>query len=256
MRKLLATLLVSASTLILAAAPAAANHSWGNYHWARQTPTFSLRLADHMTNGSGPYAWKPKLLNASSDWSQSSVLDTNIFGSTITKNCKAVSRQVDVCNGRYGYNGWLGIAQIWISGSHITAGTVKANDTYLANTTRYKDPARQHVLCQEVGHTLGLDHQDESGADLDTCMDYSDKLDNPHPNAHDYQQLETIYKSHTDSTTTATSSTATSGAKGRVKRVKHDLYVEDFGNGNKRFVWVHWKDKAASEAAPKDRTPE
>ena len=30
----------------------------------------------------------------------------------------------------------------------------------------------QHVICQEIGHTFGLDHQSETGASLNTCMDY------------------------------------------------------------------------------------
>ena len=59
-------------------------------------------------------------------------------------------------------------------------------------------------MCQEVGHTLGLDHQDEAfdNPNLGTCMDYtSDPTSNQHPNAHDYEQLEIIY-AHLDSITT------------------------------------------------------
>lgn len=51
------------------------------------------------------------------------------------------------------------------------------------------------MMCQEIGHDFGLDHQDESGADLNTCMDYSDALDNPSPNNHDYQQLQVDLRS-------------------------------------------------------------
>ncbi len=50
-------------------------------------------------------------------------------------------------------------------------------------------------MCQEVGHTLGLDHQDEvfDNPNLETCMDYTnDPSTNQHPNAHDYDQLATI----------------------------------------------------------------
>ena len=59
-------------------------------------------------------------------------------------------------------------------------------------------------MCQEVGHTFGLDHQDENfnNANLGTCMDYTnDPSTNQHPNKHDYDELITIY-SHLDSTTT------------------------------------------------------
>jgi hypothetical protein len=255
-RKLFPTLVACGVLMAVSAAPAAASHSWGSYHWARSTNTFTLQVGDRMTSN-----WDDLLRtnsdSVSADWTSSSVLDTNFLTNlTATKNCKAVTGRVEACNGNYGYNGWLGLAQIWVSGSHITAGTAKANDTYLSSP-RYNDTADQHVLCQEVGHTFGLGHQDESGADLNTCTDYANALDNPHPNAHDYEQLETIYK-HLDSTTTVKSfsSTSPTRSKGRVKRLKPDLYVEDFGNGQKRLVWVHWKDKAASEAAPNNRIPE
>ena len=71
------------------------------------------------------------------------------------------------------------------------------------------------VVCQEVGHTFGLDHQDEnfSNPNLGTCMDYtSNPVSNQHPNDHDYAMLASIY-SHADSTTTAGQATA-SGRSG------------------------------------------
>ena len=60
------------------------------------------------------------------------------------------------------------------------------------------------MSCQEVGHTLGLDHEDENfnNANLGTCMGYTKSPStNQHPNKHDYDQLLSIY-SHltTDST--------------------------------------------------------
>ena len=56
------------------------------------------------------------------------------------------------------------------------------------------------VSCQEGGHTLGLDHQDENfnNANLGTCMDYTkNPSTNQHPNKHDYDQLLSTY-SHFD----------------------------------------------------------
>lgn len=52
------------------------------------------------------------------------------------------------------------------------------------------------------------------------------------------------------------STSAASGNKGQLKRIKDDVYVEDLGQGKKRFVFVLWKDEAASDAAPSDRVPE
>jgi hypothetical protein len=198
--RLLAALIVTVS---LAGFPslALATHSWGGYHWARTSNPFTLKVGDNV-NGS----WDSALNGAVSDWSQSTVLDlAKVAGGTRPKPCKATLGRVEVCNASYGNTGWLGVAQIWITDStHITQGVVKLNDTYF-NTSTYNTPAwRNLVTCQEVGHTFGLDHQDENfnNANLGTCMDYTnDPSTNQHPNKHDYDELVIIY-SHLDSSTT------------------------------------------------------
>lgn len=177
---------------------ASASHSWNDYHWARQSNPFTVKLSSNLSS-----SWQPQLQLASSDWTASSVLDTIVVqGSKNPKTCQPTAGQVEVCNARYGRNGWLGLAQIWLNGSHIVQGTAKMNDTYF-NLPQYNTAAeKNHVMCQEVGHTFGLGHQDESGASLKTCMDYADdSTDSQHPNAHDYELLEQIY-AHLDSTTT------------------------------------------------------
>jgi hypothetical protein len=217
-----------AALLALAAfsSEAKANHSWGGYHWARQSNPFTLQLGDNVSP-----TWDSYLAITSSDWSKSTVLDTTIVaGQAKSKNCRPTSGRVEVCNSTYGNNGWLGIAQIWVSGKHITAGTTKVNDTYF-NTAKYNTPAwRQMVLCQEVGgHTFGLDHQDENfnNANLGTCMDYTnDPSTNQHPNQHDYDELVTIY-SHLDSTTTVSPASVAGNAPAAASR----------GNLNSRAVW-------------------
>jgi len=175
-------------------------HKWGSYHWGRTSNPFTLKLGDNVSS-----AWDSYLSVASSDWTKSTVLNTTIVaGSANPQTCNATSGRVQVCNAAYGNTGWLGIAGISISGSHIVSGYVKLNDTYF-NTAQYNTPAwRALVPCQEVGHTFGLAHQDEnfSNSNLGTCMDYTNSPStNQHPNSHDYNQLQTIY-SHTDSTTT------------------------------------------------------
>ncbi len=189
------------------AMPALAAHSWATYHWARTANPFTLKLGDNVDA-----KWDSYLVTTSADWTKSAVLDTVIVpGSASTvKRCNALAGTVQICNSTYGGTGWLGIASISISGgTHITQGTVKLNDTYF-NTAQYNTPAWRNVVsCQEVGHTLGLDHQDEvfTNPDLNTCMDYSNNpAPNQHPNAHDYEQLATIY-THLDTTTTISAQT-------------------------------------------------
>jgi hypothetical protein len=244
----------------IAAIPAItmANHSWGGYHWARTSNPFTLKIGDNVST-----AWDSYLNTTISDWTASSVLNlTKVAGTVNPRTCKATAGMVQVCNNTYGNNGWLGIAGISITGgTHITQAYVKLNDSYF-NTAQYNTPAwRNMVSCQEVGHTFGLDHQDEdfNNANLGSCMDYtSNPGTNQHPNAHDFAQLESIY-SHLDSTTTVGAALpATTPPAMRnlvlngveqwgpvVKVVKNGrglatYHEQDFGNGNKVITHVFW----------------
>lgn len=244
---------------------ASAYHSWGNYHWGRMANPFTLELGDNVSS-----AWDSYLATTAGDWSISSVLDTIVkSGKTKPQTCKATNGRVEVCSNKYGFNGWLGIAQIWVNGDHIVQGITKVNDSYF-NTKTYNTPAwRNLVMCQEVGHTLGLAHQDENftNANLGTCMDYTnDPGTNQHPNQHDYDQIEAIY-AHLDSVNTVFSSSAitrvgTGNAKGAPEGVgqdidfsnpsawgqavrqdadgKNSLYARDLAGGEKLFTFVIW----------------
>ena len=247
MRKAVLSFALVVVVVAIGVSTASAGHSWGGYHWARTASPFTLKLGDNVNS-----TWDASVATASADWSLSSVLDTAIVaGGTKPKNCRPTAGRVEVCNALYGKNGWLGIAQIWASGSHITQGAVKVNDTYF-NTPTYNSSAwRNLVVCQEVGHTLGLDHQDEvfGNPNLGTCMDYtSSPGTNQHPNQHDYDQLEAIY-AHLDSTTTVGSAVPTSG---QLQRVRDDLWVQDLGNGRRIFTFVFWATKGLHGAPQTD----
>jgi hypothetical protein len=232
---------------------ARANNSWGGYHWARTSNPFTLKLANN-TSGS----WSADLVTVSSDWSQSTVLDTTVVaGGTTPRSCRPTRGRVEVCSANYGNTGWLGVAQIWISGGvHITQGTVKNNDYYFGSSTYpYNNEAEKlHVICQEVGHTLGLDHQSTDGSSLNTCMDYyhntsaTDTL-STHPNQHDYDELGIIYGHLDSSTTVAASAAATPAAVldapnewGKLVSASNDgrsaTYERDFGGGSKVVTFV------------------
>ena len=255
-----------------------ADHSWGGYHWARTMSSFTLKLGDNVNN-----SWNVYLAEASADWNPSEVLDTIIVagktnatrGRNTPKNCLPTSGQVEVCNYKYGSTGWLGVASIWISGTHITQGTVKLNDTYF-NTAKYNTADwKGLVACQEVAHTFGLDHQDEifSNANLGTCMDYTNdpngtilgQLDNQHPNLHDYEMMETIY-AHVNSTSSGPGNgNGNGGGNGKKptgigadidlndpsawgQAIKQDgegndsLYRRDLGNGLVLITHVIWEE--------------
>lgn len=245
------TLLAGTLLASLLAAPLAqASHAWGNYHWARTGNPFTVPLGNNVDGN-----WLEFFKTAAADWTSSSVLDTQmVTGGTTAKRCRPTSGRVEVCNSAYGNNGWLGLAQIWASGSHIVQGTTKLNDSYF-KTASYNTPAwRQLVMCQEVGHNFGLGHQDENfnNENLGSCMDYTRSPDsNQHPNAHDYAQLEAIYSHDDDSTTLAAMPAAmanlelaTRGQWGRLLRSQRggmvETYVQDFGHGWRVYTHVFW----------------
>lgn len=271
---------VAAAVLVVVGAGgiiASANHSWANYHWARTAHPFTLKLVDSVTAN-----WNSYLGATSADWSKSTVLDTAVVSgnesSSTRKRCPAVLGKDRVCNAAYGNNGWLGLAQVWVySDGHIAQGVVKVNDTYF-NTVAYNTPAwRNLVMCQELGHTLGLGHTDENLSNFNegTCMDYTNAPaggvvngfdygpSNERPNQHDYDQLAGAIYAHLDSTNTTTSS-IDGGGGGRPaivgqdidlndpsawgKAMKKDargnpsLYERDLGKGQKLFTFVIWTD--------------
>jgi hypothetical protein len=243
MKRLLLTVVVATFVAAVAASSALANHSWNGYHWARTSNPFTIKLGDNV-NG----LWDGMLQTASSDWSKSTVLDTTIVaGGTRPKPCKATAGRVEVCSASYGNSGWLGVATIWLQSgtTHIVQGTVKNNDYYFGSSSyQYNNTAEmQHVICQEIGHTFGLDHQSTDGTSLNTCMDYyhntsATDTKSTHPNQHDYDELVTIY-THLDSTTTI-GAASTSSHFAPLGQVGESKYVDRLGNGTTRITYVRW----------------
>lgn len=223
-----------------------ASHSWSNYHWARTGSSFTLRVIDSNTTD-----WDDELSRALSQWSQSTKLDMVVSSSDSSaatrSSCPAPAGKIRSCNYTYGQNGWLGLASINLdSRGHISTGTSKMNDSYSSSFASQNQ--RWHVMCQELGHLLGLNHTSTNGTSQSTCMDYSQSASSVAPNSHDYAQLVTIY-GHTDSyaSTTSLASTAVSpqqltmaGGKPLGMRISFGVFDETWvapdGRGG---VWIH-----------------
>lgn len=268
MKRFLTAVAAGWTVIAVIAGTASASHSWSTYHWGRTANPFTIQVGNNLTGD-----WPTYLAKASSDWNISTVAKNTIVPGQSTKRCRATSGRDEICNGTYGNNGWLGLASISLSGGHIVQGTVKVNDTYF-NTPTYNNPnEKQHVMCQEIGHTWGLDHQDTSGALFYTCMDYFSNTGanagNPAsttPNPGDYDQLLCIYDpatsgktlssttsgishsctgtGHLDSTTT-TGATAFGGGTAAENvpwwaNRNESVYIEHLANGMTQITYILW----------------
>lgn len=237
------------------AAPAYANHSWNNYHWAKPLAEVSVPIERNLSS-----EWLRHFDNAVRDWNVSTVISAVPgSGSVNPRTCKPVAGRIEICNSSYGKTGWLGIAQIWLSNGHISQAVTKLNDTYF-NTAAYNTPEwRALVTCQEIGHNFGLGHQDEDFANADvvdrngiqTCMDYTNlPAGNGQPNGHDYDQLLAIYL-HADSGAAVTPSGISQASGGDTPaewgRATHftkdgrpDQFEQILGPGNRKITHVFW----------------
>lgn len=196
MRYLLLILLVGCGfpPLIIEPPPAgppecsAGAHDWNAYHW----PSDGLLLTA-VDRTAGAY-------DVPSHGERWSSLGTPIqFG--------AGGVPVEVIVGGDLDDGWLGLASVKLDWTgHIKSARVTMN-TLALDRANLGLAARNHVLCQELGHILGLDHNRDA---LDTCMNDCvgqsgraawvaclSGADGTTPNPHDAELLEEKY-AHSD----------------------------------------------------------
>jgi len=186
-------LAVLSATLFAAVTIAGADHSWNGYHWPgdKLSPTVVNKAASPLYN----------VPAAVSEWAN---LGTPISPTLVS------GRKGDIAVSEGFSPFWLGLARVFVEGGHITSAEVKLNTRLLKS---YGPLVADHVLCQELGHVLGLDHNRDGaigGSPDDSCMNDQGHLGQyTSPNGHDTDQLNVIY-GHADSGGGATSASAPS----------------------------------------------
>ncbi len=146
-------------------------HLWSGYHW----PTGSLSPA-------GKDRTRSVLYDVTAGVQEWQALGTPIqpteAGGKADITVKEASSTI-----------WLGLARIFIDGEgHISKGEVLLNTRALAT---FGPAAADHVLCQEIGHVLGLDHNRTT---VISCMNDQAPLGSAtSPDAHDAETLNFIY---------------------------------------------------------------
>ena len=253
---------LAAASIAVVATPVLGFHRWSTYHWQKSNDGLvKPPVVTAITS-----TWQNYVNTAVADWNQSSVIESagpSVAFGVKPRTCKAQSGKILICSTKYGKNGWLGIATIWLSGGHIVQATTKLNDTYFATAYYNKPSWKAAVTCQEIGHDYGLGHVDEdfSTDATNSCMEYTSKPDgNEHPDGHDYEELETIY-GHADSTTftivkpgssrsvpTFSDAQSVPGdsqsdwgrAIHRDAQGRPDIFVRDLGKAGKKVTHVLW----------------
>ena len=164
---------VAVGVLFVLSTTAFASHPWNGYHWAGDGTTVSPTVVDK--TDSSLY----KVTDGVAEWAG---LGTRIQPTMSSGN----KGDITVTEAFSPF--WYGLARIFIEDGHITKGEVKLNTRLLLSKG---EDAADHVLCQEIGHVLGLDHNRDS---LTTCMnDWAVLGSATSPNTHDTQQLTASY---------------------------------------------------------------
>ncbi len=188
MRTLISAIIATLGLLTVATV-ASADHAWSVYHWP--SDNLSPTVVDRTT--SPLYDVPAGVL----EWAN---LGTSIQPQMATTNKKG---DIKVKESVISSTSYLGLAGVYLDDDgHITRAEIVLN-TRLMVELFGPDPRdiADHVLCQEIGHVLGLDHNrvNDSSPDDDTCMNDSRATLGLYmaPNAHDTAQLNVIYD-HSD----------------------------------------------------------
>jgi hypothetical protein len=104
----------------------------------------------------------------------------------ITINQPVANWEVNVFDANYGDTGWVGawICVVWGGLTTCTQGSVYINLTY----GPYPNGEMKSIICEEVGHSVGLAHSGEVNA---SCM--SQQPDQTKLSTHDKAHLNAIY---------------------------------------------------------------
>ncbi len=154
----LAGFFVAAFTLTLGGILYAGNQ-WWCWHWGDKSVTSTVGSVGGGTTELQNH-WQTVLQGEIDDWG----------GTCMTLPEGSTGAEIRVDAGFYGTNGWLGIARLleYDAGACLILKAEALQHRSYLDGGSYDDIDDKHVGCQEIGHTLGLDHR--KGPKNRTCI--------------------------------------------------------------------------------------
>ena len=241
-RLFLVTVAAVFSVLALPSA-AGASHAWfvnGNpVHWAGTSDPVRVHLGDNLDDPVWdsqryipPFVWSIGVTGPGQ-------LGLSPFVNVGTQEGGLASNEVEMHDGFYGRNGWVGQATLNSidSQGHLRDASVQLNQSYSLS-----DSQKQATINHEVGHTLGLSHQ--AGTVMCPVL-----CGIPNPVQHDWDVLASV-NAHTDNYDTPSLSLQAPAQPGETTRRRDGrkavVYITRLRDGDVR---VRFRDFLTEEAA-------
>ncbi|WP_405594478.1 M43 family zinc metalloprotease [Streptomyces sp. NBC_01410] len=192
-----AVVLTAFGLAALGADPAMADHinPWDRY-WQKTGPG---PIEVPVIDSTSP-KWKPHLQGAVEKWNENPDIKAKIVPGEndleTRQKCERIKGAVHVCDDDLGDDGNRGGAAFEDArnGTPIESVELKLNNFYLDNEP---EEVKQHDVCHEIGHSLGLGHQYAAGTCMNDKAADSDPVPEepwqPQPNEHDFEQLKAMY---------------------------------------------------------------
>jgi len=164
-------------------------NNWQNIHWARTTQQFVIPVINNSD-------WNHPIYDMLEAWNALDIVNFSLMDIPYDEkdDCQIKPGMLVICNDEFGVDiGWAGLAAVRFDAlGHIMSAVIKLNDSLVAS-----ERGKSIIVCQELGHILGIAHSVDSTTSI-SCMDVLPTKNTPSIN--DSITLEYIYY-HTDENT-------------------------------------------------------
>lgn len=168
------------------------------YHATDETPGIQLQVI----NAAKGERFSKQLRIATDDYSRSKSVSLEFTTVPYEVLCGPPKMgELKLCSGNFGDTDWIGSTILFMKEDFIVSALIRINERSLRLAS---DSLLQYVLCHQVGHTLGVLHNDAEFSSPSCMKDFGENVildgniirDNEelqHPNSDDLDYLETLH---------------------------------------------------------------